>query len=80
MIPPYGLGRLPRGNRAITFPRDNEIDLTPAARHCQGGDPVHYINSFDGKVLTEYDDDGDCLSDYIYTESRLVAKHRHEEV
>jgi len=43
-----------------------------------GVDP-YYIYSFDGKLLAEYDDTGNCFSDYIYAGSRLVAEYRPQE-
>jgi len=42
------------------------------------GDP-YYFYSFDGKLMAEYDDSGNCVSDYIYAGNRLMAEYRPQE-
>ncbi len=37
---------------------------------------TYYIYSFDGKLLSEYDQTGSCVRDYIYTGNRLLAEYR----
>ncbi len=36
----------------------------------------YYIYSFDGRLLAEYNLYGDCVRDYIYMGTRLVAEFR----
>ncbi|MCP4154565.1 MAG: hypothetical protein GY757_42975, partial [bacterium] len=37
---------------------------------------TYYIHSFDGKLLAEYDQNGNCQRDYIYAGNRLIAEYR----
>jgi RHS repeat-associated protein len=37
---------------------------------------TYYIYSFDGKLLSEYDQSGTCVRDYIYAGNRLIAEYR----
>jgi RHS repeat-associated protein len=37
---------------------------------------TYYIYSFDGKLLSEYDQTGNCVRDYIYAGNRLIAEYR----
>ncbi|MCX6578633.1 MAG: RHS repeat-associated core domain-containing protein, partial [Candidatus Aminicenantes bacterium] len=37
---------------------------------------TYYIYSFDGKLLSEYDQTGSCVRDYIYAGNRLLAEYR----
>ncbi|MCU0289504.1 MAG: RHS repeat-associated core domain-containing protein [Acidobacteria bacterium] len=37
---------------------------------------TYYIYSFDGKLLSEYDQSGACVRDYIYAGTRLIAEYR----
>ena len=37
---------------------------------------TYYIYSFDGKLLSEYDQTGSCVRDYIYAGNRLIAEYR----
>ncbi len=36
---------------------------------------TYYIYTFDGKLLAEYDHNGSCVRDYIYTGNRLIAEY-----
>jgi RHS repeat-associated protein len=44
----------------------------------QSTSPVdtYYIYSFDGKLMAEYDHDGNCVKDYIYAGDRLIAEYQ----
>ena len=44
----------------------------------QSTSPVdtYYIYSFDGKLMAEYDHDGNCIRDYIYVGNRLIAEYK----
>jgi RHS repeat-associated protein len=44
----------------------------------QSTSPVdtYYIYSFDGKLMAEYDHDGNCVKDYIYAGNRLIAEYQ----
>ncbi|MEW6364475.1 MAG: RHS repeat-associated core domain-containing protein [Acidobacteriota bacterium] len=70
-------------------PADPGGDAPPSGDPGEGGDPevagpplpagseiVYYIYSFDGKLLAEYDADGNCNRDYIYAGNRLIAEHK----
>jgi RHS repeat-associated protein len=37
---------------------------------------TYYIYTFDGKLLAEYDHNGNCVRDYIYFGNRLLAEYR----
>jgi RHS repeat-associated protein len=37
---------------------------------------TYYIYSFDGKLLSEYDQSGTCVRDYVYAGNRLIAEYR----
>jgi RHS repeat-associated protein len=37
---------------------------------------MYYIYSFDGKLMAEYDHDGNCIKDYIYVGNRLIAEYK----
>jgi len=37
---------------------------------------TYYIYSFDGKLMAEYDHDGNCIRDYIYMGNRLIAEYK----
>ena len=37
---------------------------------------TYYICSFDGKLMAEYDHDGNCVKDYIYAGNRLIAEYQ----
>jgi RHS repeat-associated protein len=37
---------------------------------------TYYIYSFDGKLLAEYDHNGNCVRDYIYAGNRLIAEYK----
>jgi len=37
---------------------------------------TYYIYTFDGKLLAEYDHDGNCVRDFIYFGDRLIAEYR----
>ncbi|MCX6580330.1 MAG: RHS repeat-associated core domain-containing protein [Candidatus Aminicenantes bacterium] len=37
---------------------------------------TYYIYAFDGKLLSEYDQTGSCVRDYIYAGNRLLAEYR----
>ena len=37
---------------------------------------TYYIYSFDGKLMAEYDHDGNCVKDYIYAGNRLIAEYQ----
>jgi RHS repeat-associated protein len=37
---------------------------------------MYYIYTFDGKLLAEYDHDGNCVRNYIYFGDRLIAEYR----
>jgi RHS repeat-associated protein len=36
---------------------------------------TYYIYSYDGKLLAEYDHNGNCVKDYIYAGNRLIAEY-----
>jgi RHS repeat-associated protein len=36
---------------------------------------TYYIYSYDGKLLAEYDHNGNCVRDYIYAGNRLIAEY-----
>ena len=40
---------------------------------------TYYIYSYDGKLLSEYDGNGNCIRDYIYIGHRLIAEYRPQE-
>ena len=44
----------------------------------QSTSPVdtYYIYSFDGKLMAEYDHNGNCVKDYIYAGNRLIAEYQ----
>jgi RHS repeat-associated protein len=37
---------------------------------------TYYIYTFDGKLLAEYDHNGNCTRDYIYAGNRLIAEYK----
>jgi RHS repeat-associated protein len=37
---------------------------------------TYYIYTFDGKLLAEYDHNGNCVRDYIYAGNRLIAEYK----
>jgi len=37
---------------------------------------TYYIYSFDGKLMAEYDHNGNCVKDYIYAGNRLIAEYQ----
>jgi RHS repeat-associated protein len=37
---------------------------------------TYYIYTFDGKLLAEYDHNGNCIRDYIYAGNRLIAEYK----
>jgi RHS repeat-associated protein len=37
---------------------------------------TYYIYTFDGKLLAEYDHNGNCVRDYIYFGNRLIAEYK----
>jgi RHS repeat-associated protein len=37
---------------------------------------TYYIYTFDGKLLAEYDHNGNCVRDYIYVGNRLIAEYK----
>jgi RHS repeat-associated protein len=37
---------------------------------------TYYIYIFDGKLLAEYDHNGNCVKDYIYADNRLIAEYK----
>jgi hypothetical protein len=37
---------------------------------------TYYIYSFDGKLMAEYDHNGNCVKDYIYVGNRLIAEYQ----
>jgi RHS repeat-associated protein len=37
---------------------------------------TYYIYTFDGKLLAEYDNNGNCTRDYIYAGNRLLAEYK----
>jgi RHS repeat-associated protein len=39
---------------------------------------TYYIYSFDGKLMAEYDHDGNCVKDYIYAGNRLIAEYQSQ--
>jgi RHS repeat-associated protein len=39
---------------------------------------TYYIYSFDGKLMAEYDHDGNCVKDYIYVGNRLIAEYHSQ--
>jgi len=39
---------------------------------------TYYIYSFDGKLIAEYDHDGNCVKDYIYAGNRLIAEYQSQ--
>jgi len=36
---------------------------------------TYYVYSFDGKLLAEYDQNGNCVKDYIYVGNKLLAEY-----
>jgi RHS repeat-associated protein len=41
---------------------------------------TYYIYTFDGKLLAEYDHNGNCIRDYIYAGNRLIAEYKPQTV
>jgi RHS repeat-associated protein len=37
---------------------------------------TYYLYTFDGKLLAEYDHNGNCIRDYIYAGNRLIAEYK----
>ncbi|MCP4230997.1 MAG: hypothetical protein GY771_12740, partial [bacterium] len=37
---------------------------------------TYYIYSFDGKLMAEYDHDGNCVKEYIYMGGQLIAEYQ----
>jgi RHS repeat-associated protein len=37
---------------------------------------TYYLYTFDGKLLAEYDHNGNCVRDYIYAGNRLIAEYK----
>jgi hypothetical protein len=49
---------------------------TPGISHTSELFNTYYIYTFDGKLLAEYDHNGNCVRDYIYAGNRLLAEYK----
>jgi len=54
---------------AITIP-------SSYASACGQSSKTYYIYSYDGKLLAEYNEDNQCIREYIYLENKLFAEYR----
>jgi len=56
------------------------ISSTSVFGTIQSTSPVdtYYIYSFDGKLMAEYDHNGNCVKDYIYAGNRLIAEYQSQ--
>jgi RHS repeat-associated protein len=60
---------LTTGHSKNSIPVSRRMETTPAMTD------TYYIYSYDGKLMAEYDHDGNCIRDYIYLGNRLIAEY-----
>ncbi|NIM13622.1 MAG: hypothetical protein GTO45_16010, partial [Candidatus Aminicenantes bacterium] len=71
-------GHGPYGGAALTntAPSTNMQTQMFSRAQSSGLIDTYYIYSFDGTLLAEYDQNGTCVRDYIYSGNRLIAEYK----
>jgi RHS repeat-associated protein len=69
-------GHGPSANNIYSSSSTTHSNSTPGISRTSELFNTYYIYTFDGKLLAEYDHNGNCVRDYIYAGNRLIAEYK----
>jgi RHS repeat-associated protein len=75
VLPGHGGSDVSTGN-FYSSSSTNSSNRTPGISRPAEMFNTYYIYTFDGKLLAEYDHNGNCVRDYIYFGNRLLAEYK----